>query len=128
MANFDTARELCKLNVPTESGWNRVTVDGREMELPGGFTRVVHRVPVVGDLIVTKEFMAPNYLGNTYGWVLSVDPVKNTATIVLISLNETPKYNIPFNFFVIGERPSLAEREVGEYDINEAIRRSLEEF
>ena len=91
----------------------------------GTSKRPVPKDPVVGDLIVTKTFMPPNYLQNIYGWVLSVDYAKGAATIVLCSPTEAPIRNVPFNLFVIGERPSLAAQEAAEY--SEAIRRSLED-
>ena len=47
---FMVARELCELNKPSYS-WLPVQVDGQSMKLPGEFTRIADRAPVVGDLL-----------------------------------------------------------------------------
>lgn len=61
-----------------------VTIDG--LELPTGYTRIVNRVPVPGDSIVTKVEVSNSggwdiNMANTYAKVATVNETNGTALI-----------------------------------------------
>jgi hypothetical protein len=66
------------------SGFGGPTITVNGLELPNGFTRIVERIPIPGDVILSRVEVSQGYnfwMSNSYGRVATVNEADGTALI-----------------------------------------------